>query len=138
VAAGAGDQEACARAAFEAYGWAIHAALSIQVAGADTVMRYDLGCLQQAVERGEITDASPVAPDFFGLEKELRTYQRELSHLLSEQGKYVLIQDNKVAGTWQTYEDALTVGYERFGLTPFLVKRIDEADAVAASSTGTV
>jgi hypothetical protein len=58
------------------------------------------------------------------LEKELETYRRELPKLLAQEGKYVLISDDEVAGLWETYEDALKSGYDRFGLKPFLVKQV--------------
>lgn len=61
------------------------------------------------------------------LEKELETYNRELQALLANEGdgKFVLIQDDKVIDVFGTYEDALKEGYKTFGLTtPFLVKQI--------------
>ena len=58
------------------------------------------------------------------LEKELATYRRQLPHLLASEGKYSLICGDEVAGVWDTYEDALRAGYERFGLEPFMVKQI--------------
>ena len=62
------------------------------------------------------------------LEKELETYSSALPSLLSEQGKYVLIHGDKAVGTFDTYQDALKIGYESFGLTPFLVKRIQAVE----------
>lgn len=64
------------------------------------------------------------------LEKELETYRRELPTLLAQEGKYVLIHGDKVAGIWDTYEDALKAGYQEFGLKPFMVKRIQWAETV--------
>jgi hypothetical protein len=64
------------------------------------------------------------------LEKELETYKHELSNLLSNAGKYVLIQGDEVAGTWETYQDALQEGYRLFGLEPFLVKQIQAAEFI--------
>lgn len=58
------------------------------------------------------------------LEKELETFAKALPGSLSEQGKYILIQGESVAGIFDTYQDALKIGYESFGLTPFLVKQI--------------
>ena len=61
------------------------------------------------------------------LEKEIETYNRELSGLLAKEGegKFVLIQDSKVIDTFGAYEDALKEGYKLFGLaTPFLVKQV--------------
>ncbi len=64
------------------------------------------------------------------LEKELATYQRELAELLAHEGKYVLIRGDDVIETWDTYDDALKAGYQKFGLEPFMVKRIEWAETV--------
>ncbi len=64
------------------------------------------------------------------LEKEISTYYRELDNLLLNEGKFVLIQDDKVEGIFDTYEDALKVGYERFKLTPFLVKKVQATEQI--------
>ena len=64
------------------------------------------------------------------LEKEQATYQREFKTLLESAGKFVLIQEDSVAGIFDTYADALKIGYEKFQLTPFLVKRIQAVEQV--------
>jgi hypothetical protein len=64
------------------------------------------------------------------LEKELATYQAKLPELLAHEGKFVLIHGEDVAGLWDTYEDALKAGYERFKLDAFLVKRIQGVEQV--------
>lgn len=64
------------------------------------------------------------------LETEQETYARELPTLLASAGKFVLIQGDSVAGIYDTYADALKVGYERFGLSPFFVKQIEMAQNV--------
>ncbi len=65
------------------------------------------------------------------LEKELETYKRELPALVAaSRGKFVLIHDSQVAGVFDTYADAIRVGYEKFGLTPFLVKQINAMETV--------
>jgi hypothetical protein len=58
------------------------------------------------------------------LEKEQQTYLREQEKLRAHVGKYVLIHGDTVDGIYDTYQDALKVGYEKFGLEPFLVKQI--------------
>lgn len=60
------------------------------------------------------------------LKTELETHEDHKQELLaSGEGKYVLIQGHHVVGVWDTYEDALKEGYEKFGVdTPFLVKPI--------------
>jgi hypothetical protein len=64
------------------------------------------------------------------LEKEVETYTKSLPQLLADQGKYVLIHGEKVVGIYDTYQDALKIGYESFGLAPFLVKRIQAVEQV--------
>ncbi|MCI0491188.1 MAG: hypothetical protein L0229_31750 [Blastocatellia bacterium] len=65
------------------------------------------------------------------LEKELETYKRELPNLHDQEGKFVLIQDDKIIDVFGTYEDALKKGYEQFGLkTPFLVKQIQAVQEI--------
>jgi hypothetical protein len=59
------------------------------------------------------------------LETELATYQAKLEELKTRAGKYVVIQGTEVVDYFDSYEDALKHGYTKFGLTPFLVKRID-------------
>ncbi len=47
------------------------------------------------------------------LEQEIATYNAQLPKLLPDNnGKFVLIQGNDVAGIYSTYEDAIQVGYE--------------------------
>jgi hypothetical protein len=59
------------------------------------------------------------------LEKELETYQNKLEELKAHEGKFVLIQGDRVVDTYSSYEDAMKEGYAQFGLhTPFLVKQI--------------
>jgi hypothetical protein len=65
------------------------------------------------------------------LEKELVTYQRELSNLLADEGKFVLIQGDNVVERFDTYDDALKVGYQTFKLGPFLVKQITRIEPSA-------
>ena len=58
------------------------------------------------------------------LEAELATYERELPNLLAKEGKWVLVHGQAVEGIFDTFDDALDAGCERFGLNPFLVKQI--------------
>jgi len=64
------------------------------------------------------------------LEKEVQTYRDSLPSLLSEEGKFVLIHDGKVIGTFDTYADALNEDYKLFRLEPFLVKQIQAVEQV--------
>jgi len=65
------------------------------------------------------------------LQQELATYYQQLPTLLAKAGKFVLIQSDTIAGIFDSYEDALTIGYEKFGLDGFLVKRISATEQVA-------
>jgi hypothetical protein len=59
------------------------------------------------------------------LEKELETYKTKLPELKAQEGKFVLIQGENLVDTFRSYEDAMKLGYTKFGLTtPFLVKQI--------------
>lgn len=65
------------------------------------------------------------------LKQEIQTYNNALPTLLVSVGKFVLIKGPDVVGTYETYEDALKVGFDRFGLDAFLVKRIAPAEQVS-------
>lgn len=58
------------------------------------------------------------------LSTELKTYQAKLPNLLGHQGKFVLIHGEEIVGLFDSYADAMTVGYEKIGLKPFLVRKI--------------
>jgi hypothetical protein len=59
------------------------------------------------------------------LDQELVTFQRELPRLLREQpGRYALVQGDTVDSIWDTEDAAVEAGDDRFGLKPFLVKKI--------------
>jgi len=63
------------------------------------------------------------------LEKELKTYEENLDSLKAEEGKFVLIKDDDI-DVFETYEDAIKTGYQRYGLEPFLVKQIHAIEQV--------
>lgn len=59
------------------------------------------------------------------LKQEVETYNKLLPELLNEQGKFALIHDSELAGAYETYDDALKIGYDKFGTSSsFLVKKI--------------
>ena len=64
------------------------------------------------------------------LDSEKRTYDAHLGEWGNYQGKYVLIRGSEVVGFFDTYSDAITQGYERFGLDQFLVKQVDSTHRV--------
>ena len=65
------------------------------------------------------------------LDKEIETYNRLLPDLLAQQGKYVLIKGDEQFGTFDSYQDALAAGYQKFQLEPFFVKQISPAERVS-------
>jgi hypothetical protein len=65
------------------------------------------------------------------LNQEIATYNRHLPDLLAQPGKFVLIKGTEITGTFVSYQDALTAGYQRFKFDSFLVKQITAAEHVA-------
>ncbi len=65
------------------------------------------------------------------LQKELETYKKALSTLLAHEGKHVVIFGDKIEGIFDSYEDALKIGYEKAGVKPFLVKKISSSEQIA-------
>jgi hypothetical protein len=65
------------------------------------------------------------------MEREFAAYLRELPRLLAEghAGRYALLQGDEVLSVWDTQRDVLQAGYQRFGLEPFTVKKIDPSDS---------
>ena len=59
------------------------------------------------------------------LEQEMSTYKANLNEWKEHAGEFVLIQGDEVCGFFTSYVDALQRGYEKFGLTPFLVKQVN-------------
>jgi hypothetical protein len=64
------------------------------------------------------------------LEKEKETYNKKLPELEEHKGKFVLIHGDEIVHFFDTYTDAISQGYQRFGLEPFLVKRIESTERV--------
>lgn len=64
------------------------------------------------------------------LETERKTYRNKLHELSEHEGKFVLIHETDVVDFFATYEDAIKHGYQKFGLRPFLVKRVNATERV--------
>lgn len=64
------------------------------------------------------------------LEKEFETYENKLPELKNQEGKFVLIRGEDIAGFFTSYEDAMKAGYEKFKLEPFLVKQVNSMEQV--------
>lgn len=58
------------------------------------------------------------------LESEIDTYNAHLPTLIKSHGKFALVKGAEIVGVFDTYADAMRLGYEKFGIEPFLVKRI--------------
>ncbi|MEK6846427.1 MAG: hypothetical protein AABY26_06725 [Nanoarchaeota archaeon] len=60
------------------------------------------------------------------LRLELETYESKRAELIKESlGKFILIRGKEIIGTYDSQQDALKAGVEKFGNTPFLVKKIE-------------
>jgi hypothetical protein len=68
--------------------------------------------------------------DDLELEKDEAALNAELPKLASDAGKYALVFQGKLIGTFVTYEEALTKGYELAGTKPFLVQQISQIPQV--------
>ncbi len=59
------------------------------------------------------------------LEKELQTFEQKLPELLqTDLGKFILIKEDVICGTYVAVEDALMAGYEKFLRDAFFVRQI--------------
>ena len=65
------------------------------------------------------------------LKLELETYKRLLPTLSGQEGKFALIVGTELVGVFESYADAISAGYVRAGLKPFLVKKISSTEMVA-------
>jgi hypothetical protein len=70
------------------------------------------------------------------LQKEIETYNAKLPQLLGSVGRFVLVKGDEIEGIYETYADALKVGYERFKLDPFMVKRISPSEQIHCFTRG--
>jgi len=66
------------------------------------------------------------------LEREVKTYKDKLPELQANEGKFVLICGDEVVGIFDSYQDALSAGYDRCGINPFLVKQISTVEVLAS------
>ena len=60
-----------------------------------------------------------------GLDEEIKAFEALLPKLLSsDQGKFALIYEGKLLGTFTSQEDALKFGLEKVGNKEFLIRQI--------------
>jgi hypothetical protein len=61
------------------------------------------------------------------LDTERKFFEENQEDLLRKfPGKFVVVREAEVIGSFDTLQDALSVGARQFGLSPFLVRRTDE------------
>ena len=65
------------------------------------------------------------------LTKETETYKKLLPSLLINEGKFSVIHGDKLIGAYDSYEDALKIGYKECGINPFLVKKISAEENIS-------
>jgi len=59
------------------------------------------------------------------LEKEVKIFEQNLTELVkTDIGKFVLIKDEQIIGTFAAIVDALKSGYEKYKDQPFFVRQI--------------
>lgn len=62
-------------------------------------------------------------------EKNVAVYEQELEDLLVEnEGKFILVRDGEIVNIYDSHEEAMRVGYEKYQLTGFLVKEVLRSD----------
>lgn len=64
------------------------------------------------------------------LDREIAAFEAELPKLSGEVGKFAVVYGGKLVGTFPTYQEALTKGYEVAKLEPFLVQQISSIPQV--------
>ncbi len=64
-------------------------------------------------------------------EQAVRTFDEHRPEWSGHLGKYVLIHGSTVVNFYSAYDDAIQAGYEKFGIEPFLVRRIVDTIAEA-------
>jgi hypothetical protein len=65
------------------------------------------------------------------LKHEQAVYEANLNRWLPDrQGKFVLIKDDRVAGFYDSRDEALAAGYSRFGIGPLFVKQVTPFEPV--------
>jgi len=63
------------------------------------------------------------------LSEETETYNKQKDSLLkTDSGKFVLIKGKKIIGIYDTKNDAIRIGIDKFDNSPFLVKKITEKE----------
>ena len=65
------------------------------------------------------------------LKEEIETYKKNKEELVAKHnGKFVLIKGTNIIDVYDTQKDAVKIGLDKFGNTPFLVKKVEEIEPV--------
>jgi hypothetical protein len=65
------------------------------------------------------------------LNREQAVYEANLAQWLPDhEGEYVLIKGDRVHSFYDSRDEALTVGYSRFGIGPLFVKQVSPSETV--------
>lgn len=75
------------------------------------------------------TELPPSRPGA-ALAEEWEVYRREVGRLLAEgnEGRYVLIKGEQIVGIWDTRDEAMAAGQERYSGQAFLIHQIQERE----------
>ncbi len=64
------------------------------------------------------------------LEYEFNRYNKNLESLLKNEGRFALVKGDEDIEIFDTYNDALKAGYEKYGIEPFLVHKISRIETI--------
>jgi hypothetical protein len=79
-----------------------------------------------AITGGTLVEQLPDTPAGQPFAEEWKTFKREVYRLMchGHKGRFVLIQGEQVLSVWDTLDDAIQAGRERFGQQPFFVQEV--------------
>ena len=81
--------------------------------------------MMMTTTKGQVPNKGGVA-----LQQDLDFYHEKLPEWGEHEGKYSLIHDRQLVDFYSSYDDAIKVGYSKFGLKPFLVKQVHALEQV--------
>jgi hypothetical protein len=81
---------------------------------------------EAAVVGGKLVHEIPDPAEGEPFADEWKTFKREVYRLMCHggRGRFALIKGDKVVSVWDTHNDAIQAGRERFGQEPFMVQEI--------------
>jgi hypothetical protein len=69
-----------------------------------------------------------------GITADIQAYEKMLPSLENNVGKWILIYQEKLVGTFESSEDAATEAVERYGRGPFLIRQVGAPPIILAAS----